>query len=434
VHENTEDGIRIEANLTSAPVTGLRITDNDVWNNVGLGIHLYSNDVLELFLDGNHCYDDQGVPTQTTSLYAANENSKTLTIYEGNNRFVDTTPYGTSGAGAASISRTTTAYKTLTSQLTNSTFDLLPASGSYLRALGSSGGTMATFNAGEGSGIAAYKGSGATYAFSAYNSTDTTTLALRVDASSNVQLRKILGITTGGVLDIQPGSTSYARILDYNGNIAATFDAGEGSGVAAYKPTTATYALSVYNSADSSTLVFRIDGSGHFNVGEGSNLILGTTTGTKIGTSTSQKLEFYNSTPIVKPSGSVLTALSNLGLVSSPTLAASELSIGVTGSGTVVLATSPTLATPVLGVATATTINKVTLTTPATGSTLTIADGKTLRVNQSITLSGTDGTTMTFPTTSATLARTDAGNTFTGHQTIEGVTTTGATGSGNLRF
>jgi hypothetical protein len=279
VHENTEDGIRIEANLTSAPVTGLRITDNDVWNNVGLGIHLYSNDVLELFLDGNHCYDDQGVPTQTTSLYAANENSKTLTIYEGNNRFVDTTPYGTAGAGAASISRTTTAYKTLTSQLTNSTFDLLPASGSYLRALGSSGGTMATFNAGEGSGIAAYKGSGATYAFSAYNSTDTTTLALRVDASSNVQLRKILGITTGGVLDIQPGSTSYARILDYNGNIAATFDAGEGSGVAAYKPTTATYALSVYNSADSSTLVFRIDGSGHFNVGEGSNLILGTTTG-----------------------------------------------------------------------------------------------------------------------------------------------------------
>jgi hypothetical protein len=313
VHENTEDGIRIEANLTSAPVTGLRITDNDVWNNVGLGIHLYSNDVLELFLDGNHCYDDQGVPTQTTSLYAANENSKTLTIYEGNNRFVDTTPYGTAGAGAASISRTTTAYKTLTSQLTNSTFDLLPASGSYLRALGSSGGTMATFNAGEGSGIAAYKGSGATDAFSAENSTDTTTLALRVDASSNVQLRKILGITTGGVLDIQPGSTSYVRILDYNGNIAATFDAGEGSGVAAYKPTTATYALSVYNSADSSTLVFRIDGSGHFNVGEGSNLILGTTTGTKIGTSTSQKLEFYNSTPIVKPSGSVLTALSNLG-------------------------------------------------------------------------------------------------------------------------
>lgn len=41
---------------------------------------------------------------------------------------------------------------------------------------------------------------------------------------------------------------------------------------------------------------------------------------------------------------------------------------------------------------------------------------------------------MTFPTTSATLARTDAGNTFTGHQTIEGVTATGATGTGNMVF
>ena len=49
------------------------------------------------------------------------------------------------------------------------------------------------------------------------------------------------------------------------------------------------------------------------------------------------------------------------------------------GSGTVVaLATSPSFTTPTLGVASATTVNKVTLTAPATGSTLTIADGKTL--------------------------------------------------------
>ncbi|MBI4457402.1 hypothetical protein HY633_00370, partial [Candidatus Uhrbacteria bacterium] len=41
-----------------------------------------------------------------------------------------------------------------------------------------------------------------------------------------------------------------------------------------------------------------------------------------------------------------------------------------TGSGSVVLATSPTLVTPVLGVATATTINKVAFTAPASGSTL----------------------------------------------------------------
>lgn len=71
----------------------------------------------------------------------------------------------------------------------------------------------------------------------------------------------------------------------------------------------------------------------------------------------------------------------------------------------------------------------------ATGTgTLSIAAGKTLTSSNTLTLAGTDSTTMTFPTTSATIARTDAGNTFTGHQTIEGVTSTGATGTGNLVF
>jgi hypothetical protein len=48
------------------------------------------------------------------------------------------------------------------------------------------------------------------------------------------------------------------------------------------------------------------------------------------------------------------------------------------GSGNLVATTSPSLVTPTLGVASATTVNNVTLTAPATGSTLTIADGKTL--------------------------------------------------------
>jgi hypothetical protein len=74
-----------------------------------------------------------------------------------------------------------------------------------------------------------------------------------------------------------------------------------------------------------------------------------------------------------------------------------------TGSGSVVLATSPTLVTPALGVASATTVNKVTLTAPATGSTLTVADGKTLTASNSITLAGTDSTTMTFPPASASV-------------------------------
>jgi hypothetical protein len=46
------------------------------------------------------------------------------------------------------------------------------------------------------------------------------------------------------------------------------------------------------------------------------------------------------------------------------------------------------------------------------------AAGKALTVNNSLTLAGTDATTMTFPTTNAAIARTDAAQTFTGVQTM----------------
>jgi len=91
---------------------------------------------------------------------------------------------------------------------------------------------------------------------------------------------------------------------------------------------------------------------------------------------------------------------------------------GETGSGALVFGTSPTLVTPTLGVAVATSINKIAITAPATSATITIADSKTLTANNSLTLAGTDATTMTFPGTSATIARSDAAQTFTGNQTF----------------
>jgi hypothetical protein len=68
--------------------------------------------------------------------------------------------------------------------------------------------------------------------------------------------------------------------------------------------------------------------------------------------------------------------------------------------------------------------------TYAVNSTLTLGgvDGKTLTVNASITLAGTDATVMTFPTTTATLARTDAGQTFTGTNTFGVITATSYNG------
>lgn len=79
----------------------------------------------------------------------------------------------------------------------------------------------------------------------------------------------------------------------------------------------------------------------------------------------------------------------------------------ITGSGTITLS---------LGAITPTTVNGLTIT--SSSGTLSITNAKTFAVSNSITLAGTDSTVMTFPTTSATIARTDAANTFTGVQTF----------------
>ena len=76
------------------------------------------------------------------------------------------------------------------------------------------------------------------------------------------------------------------------------------------------------------------------------------------------------------------------------------------------------------------TANALGVTGAATVGTM---NGHTFTTGSS-TFTGTAGQVYTFPTTTATIARTDAANTFTGHQTIEGVTSTGATGTGKFVF
>lgn len=87
-------------------------------------------------------------------------------------------------------------------------------------------------------------------------------------------------------------------------------------------------------------------------------------------------------------------------------LAGNQLT-GITGTGgTVVVSTSPTLVTPTIGVATATSINKMAITAPATSSTLSINDGKAFTVNNSLILNGSDGTSLTFQGTDTYVGRT----------------------------
>ena len=95
-----------------------------------------------------------------------------------------------------------------------------------------------------------------------------------------------------------------------------------------------------------------------------------------------------------------------------------------TGSGALVFATSPSLTTPTLGVASATSINKVAFTAPATSATLTLANGSTLATNGAfaLTLTTTAASNVTFPT-SGTLS-TQAGSETLTNKTINGANNT----------
>lgn len=91
--------------------------------------------------------------------------------------------------------------------------------------------------------------------------------------------------------------------------------------------------------------------------------------------------------------GTLATLQNNLGQFAATTSAQLAGAItDETGTGSLVFGTSPTLITPTLGAATATSINGNAIT--ASTGTLTLAAGKTLTANNTLTLAGTDGSTI----------------------------------------
>lgn len=136
--------------------------------------------------------------------------------------------------------------------------------------------------------------------------------------------------------------------------------------------TSTTWTMTLPTSAGTNAQVLQTDGSGNTSwvaqTGGGGSLTVGTTT---ISNGSSGRI-LYDQAGVL---GEAAT----------------------TGTNLVVLSNSPTLVTPILGAATATTINSLTLTANTTG--FAISGGtasKTLIVNNSLTLVGTDNTTMTF--------------------------------------
>lgn len=138
---------------------------------------------------------------------------------------------------------------------------------------------------------------------------------------------KISGLTIG-TTTITGGTTT--RILYDNAGVVGEYTL-TGTGTVVAMQTAPTFLTSITVSA--------------------ANIITDTTTGTKIGTATNQKLGFFNSAPIVQPTGDVVTALQNLGLGASLTIAADTVKsadeasdttcfpLFITASGTQTLAT-----------------------------------------------------------------------------------------------
>ena len=87
--------------------------------------------------------------------------------------------------------------------------------------------------------------------------------------------------------------------------------------------------------------------------------------------------------------------------------------INSVGDFTITGTLGPIASMAVTGGITAATFNKVAITAPATGSTLTIADGKTLTASNTLMLTGTDSTSFAFPSASDTVVTLAATQTLT---------------------
>ena len=210
-------------------------------------------------------------------------------------------------------------------------------------------------------------------------------------------------------------------------------------------------------------------------IADGNNITVGSGTGTQVGTATSQKLGFYGTTPVAQPSGDVATALSNLGLVATPSIVATtnaDLTGPITSSGNAtsiasqtgtgtkfVMDASPTITTPTIsghptiegvtptgatGTGDMVFSNSPTFTTPNIGTATGDITGNAATVTTNANLTGpitSSGNTTSIASQTGTGTKfvMDASPTITtptisGHPTVEGVTTTGATGTGKMVF
>ena len=116
-----------------------------------------------------------------------------------------------------------------------------------------------------------------------------------------------LTVSTTGTVTVAATGASFVC----NGSVTGTqgFNIGNGNSISASGAGSAALAFSSSTTAGATHFFFNhnfVTGAGKINykdsvITDAGNIEVGTTTGTKIGTATTQKIAFYNSTPVVQP-------------------------------------------------------------------------------------------------------------------------------------
>lgn len=227
---------------------------------------------------------------------------------------------------------------------------------------------------------------------------------LVITASSNLSANRILSLVTGDA----------ARTLTFAGNlnIAADFITSGANSLTLTTtgatnvtlPTTGTLGtLAGIETLTNKTLTAPAINSGTI----GTSLVPTSDDGAALGNTTHNFSDLFlaseavvnyaNGDVVITHTAGILTmGTGDFRITTAGTNAASVVTVGGTQTLTNKTLTSPTLTTPALGVATATSINGLTIT--ASTGTITITNGKVLTISNSLTFTGTDSSSVAFGT------------------------------------